>query len=59
MVKESDEELMKNTPITSNKLLEKPKDDKNGRNLNPIIDRRKQKSNQFHGGSEERGGQDF
>ena len=35
MVKESDEELMKNTPITSNKLLEKPKDDKKWEEFEP------------------------
>ena len=48
MIKESDEELMQDTPITSSKLLKEPKDEKD-----PAKDQEEQKSNQFHGNGEE------
>ena len=49
MVKESDEELIKDTPITLSKLLEKPKGEIKWEQFKPY----KSKSNQFHGDGEE------
>ena len=53
MVKETDKKLMQDTPITSSKLLEKPKDETKSEKFKPIKDLGKQKGNQFHRDGEE------